>query len=99
MKNMISIHTARLIKNHYFELQNICISKDTVEFVTGYCGFGEKRKKSSWSYYIAICKTFEHCAQLTAAEFDSMIESIEYLCLDNSWVERAFPTEHRYLIN
>jgi hypothetical protein len=49
-------------------------------------------------HYLAICKTFEQCAHLTAAECDSILELIKYLCKDSSGSEISLPSEYRQLM-
>jgi hypothetical protein len=86
------------VENEYYDQQMLCLSKESVEFKTGYCLTSSGNwEKSKWNHYLAICKTIEQCAVMTAGEADTILSLIKYLCADNGH-SIALPVEYRQMI-
>jgi hypothetical protein len=84
--------------NHYLDLQRLYLSKEEVEFRTGFCLTVQGTwKKANWRNYVAVCKTFEQLTYLTAGEADSVLDLIKFICKD-SLGDLALPSEYRKMI-
>jgi hypothetical protein len=98
-EDIISDHEIDYIDyNSYKRIQLHCLSNDKIEFRTGHClSSSGKYVKGIWSQYLAVCHTLESISMLEAAEADSVISLLKYIC-DYQGTPIGMPSEYKQIM-